>query len=76
VKIKIFDRVADDLVAIRVHPKVTHLELMEKVQARLGSDVTVLRYRDSITNTFVGLGSDEDLRLWMEGTGKHVLYAD
>ena len=76
VKIKIFDRIADDLVAIRVHPKVTHSELMEKVQARLGSDVTVLRYRDSITNTFVGLGSDEDLRLWMEGTGKHVLYAD
>ena len=76
VKIKIFDRVADDLVAIRVHPKVTHSELMEKVQARLGSDVTILRYRDSITNTFVGLGSDEDLRLWIEGTRKHVLYAD
>ncbi|KAJ3569352.1 hypothetical protein NP233_g5106 [Leucocoprinus birnbaumii] len=76
VKIKIFDRVADDLIAIRVHPKVTHLELMEKVQARLGSDVTILRYRDSITNTFVGLGGDEDLRVWMEGTDKHVLYAD
>ncbi|KAF5363733.1 hypothetical protein D9756_000606 [Leucocoprinus leucothites] len=76
VKIKIFDRVADDLIAIRVHPKVTHLELMEKVQARLGSDVTILRYRDSITNTFVGLGGDADLRVWMEGTDKHVLYAD
>jgi len=76
VKIKIFDRVSDDLIAIRVHPKVTHSELMEKVHARLGSDVTILRYRDSITNTFVGLGSDEDLRLWMEGTRKHVLYAD
>lgn len=76
VKIKIFDRVADDLIAIRVHPKVTHLELMEKVQGRLGGEVSILRYRDSLTNTFVGLDNDVDLRVWMEGTGKHVLYAD
>ncbi|KAH9482475.1 Protein scd2/ral3 [Psilocybe cubensis] len=76
VKIKIFDRVADDLIAIRVHPKVTHAELMDKVQARLGGEVGNLRYRDSMTNTFVGLDSDEELRAWMEGTDKHVLYAD
>lgn len=76
VKIKIFDRVADDLIAIRVHPKVTHTELMDKVQARLGGEVGNLRYRDSMTNTFVGLDSDEELRAWMQGTDKHVLYAD
>lgn len=76
VKIKIFDRVADDLIAIRVHPKVTHAELMGKVQSRLGSEVRCLRYRDSMTNTFVGLDNDEELRAWMEGTDKHVLYAD
>ena len=76
VKIKIFDRVADDLIAIRVHPKVTHAELMEKVQSRLGTMVTTLRFRDSMTNTFVGLDNDEELRAWMEGTDKHVLYAD
>lgn len=76
VKIKIFDRVADDLIAIRVHPRVTHVELMDKVQARLGGDVGNLRYRDSLTNTYVGLDSDEELRAWMEGTDKHVLYAD
>jgi len=76
VKIKIFDRVADDLIAIRVHPKVLHGELMDKVQARLGGEVGNLRYRDSMTNTFVGLDSDEELRAWMEGTDKHVLYAD
>jgi bud emergence protein 1 len=76
VKIKIFDRVADDLIAIRVHPKVTHAELMEKVQSRLGTVVTTLRFRDSMTNTFVGLDNDEELRAWMEGTDKHVLYAD
>jgi len=76
VKIKIFDRVADDLIAIRVHPKVSHHELMEKVQARLGSDLRVLKYRDSLTNTFVGLDTDAELRAWMDGTDKHVLYAD
>ncbi|KAK7060193.1 bud emergence protein 1 [Paramarasmius palmivorus] len=76
VKIKIFDRVADDLIAIRVHPRVTHSELMEKVQARLGSDVSNLRYRDSVNNTFISLDSDSQLRQWMDGTDKHVLYAD
>ncbi|TFK29257.1 scd2/ral3 [Coprinopsis marcescibilis] len=76
VKIKIFDRVADDLIAIRVHPKVSHSELMEKVQARLGSELRVLKYRDSLTNTFVGLDTDAELRAWMDGTDKHVLYAD
>ena len=76
VKIKIFDRAADDLIAIRVHPKVTHAELMEKVKSRLGTEVRNLRFRDSMTNTFVILDSDEELRAWMEGTDKHVLYAD
>jgi bud emergence protein 1 len=76
VKIKIFDRVADDLIAIRVHPRVTHAELMDKVQSRLGGEVVNLRYRDSVTNNFVGVNSDEDLRFWMDSTDKHVLYAD
>ena len=76
VKIKIFDRVADDLIAIRVHPRVTHGELMDKVQTRLGGEVANLRYRDSMTGTFVGLDSDEDLRTWVESTDKHVLFAD
>ncbi|TFK43289.1 hypothetical protein BDQ12DRAFT_171989 [Crucibulum laeve] len=76
VKIKIFDRVADELIAIRVHPKVTHSELMDKVQTRLGGEVAGLRYRNSVSNTFVGLDNDGELREWMEGTDKHVLYAD
>ncbi|KAJ7667669.1 scd2/ral3 [Mycena polygramma] len=76
VKIKIFDRVADDLIAIRVHPRVTHMELMDKVQARLGGEVANLKYRDSMSNTFVGLDNDQQLRAWIEGTDKHVLYAD
>lgn len=76
VKIKIFNQVADDLIAIRVHPKVSHAELMEKVQTRLGAEVANLRYRDSMTNTFVGLDTDDELRAWMEATDKHVLFAD
>jgi bud emergence protein 1 len=76
VKIKIFDRLADDLIAIRVHPRVSHAELMDKVQSRLGGEVANLRYRDSVTNNFVGIDSDHDLRFWMDSTDKHVLYAD
>ena len=76
VKIKIFDRVTDDLIAIRVHPKVTHSELMSKVQARLGTSISNLRYRDSLHHDFIGLESDQDLREWLESTEKHVLYAD
>ncbi|KNZ73686.1 Protein scd2/ral3 [Termitomyces sp. J132] len=76
VKIKIFDRVADDLIAIRVHPRVTHAQLMDKVQGRLGGEVANLRYRDSATNALVGLDTDEGLTAWIESTDKHVLYAD
>lgn len=76
VKIKIFDRVTDDLIAIRVHPKVTHSELMNKVQARLGTSISSLRYRDSLRHDFVGLEGDHDLRDWLESAEKHVLYAD
>jgi bud emergence protein 1 len=76
VKIKIYDSVTDELIAIRVHPKVTHSQLMEKVQSRLGDNVINLRYRDSIGNRFVGLQDDEELRTWIETEEKHVLYAD
>ncbi|KIK65628.1 hypothetical protein GYMLUDRAFT_219832 [Collybiopsis luxurians FD-317 M1] len=76
VKIKIFDRVADDLIAIRVHPLVTRSELMDKVQTRLGGEVTQLKYRDSVSNALVALDNDSQLRAWMDGTDKHVLWAD
>ncbi|KAF8631290.1 hypothetical protein AX15_002611 [Amanita polypyramis BW_CC] len=75
VKIKIFNKSSDDLIAIRVHPRVTHAELMGKVQTRLGH-VNNLKYRDSMTNSFVELISDDDLGIWMESTNKHVLYAE
>ncbi|THH12359.1 hypothetical protein EW145_g72 [Phellinidium pouzarii] len=76
VKIKIFDRLTQDLIAIRVSPRVTHAQLMDKVRARLGDDVGHLAYRNSISNMFLGLEDDQSLRQWLEGTDKHVLYAD
>ncbi|TFK56167.1 hypothetical protein OE88DRAFT_1723061 [Heliocybe sulcata] len=76
VKIKIFDRVADDLIAIRVHPKVTYSQLIEKVQARLGGNIAALSYRDSMNKRFVELAHDEDLREWIETADKYVLYAE
>lgn len=76
IKIKIFHRASDDLVAIRVHPKVTHLQLMDKVQARLGGNIHNLQFRDSLSHEFIELDSDADLRSWLEGTERHVLYAE
>lgn len=76
IKIKIFDRLTQDLIAIRVSPRVTHEQLMDKVRLRLGDDVQHLAYRNSISNTFVGLNDDPSLREWLEGTDKHTLYAD
>lgn len=77
VKIKIFDSVTEDLIAIRVHPRVTHAQLLEKVQSRLGAGVRNLKYRESATGgSFVELFDDEELRTWIEGTDRHVLYAD
>lgn len=77
IKIKIFDRTSEDLVAIRVHPRVTHAQLMDKVQARLGANVQELRYRDSRSgNAWIGLSNDSDLQNWLSATERLVLYAD
>ncbi|KAF7971047.1 hypothetical protein HWV62_22177 [Athelia sp. TMB] len=76
VKIKIFDRLTDDLIALRVHPRVSHNELMDKVQARLGGAVSHLSFRNSLDQQFIGLDGDGALTEWMESTDKHVLYAD
>lgn len=72
VKIKIYDK--DEVVAIRVHPRVTHEQLMDKVQARLGH-VPNLRYRDSMSNDLY-IDTDEELRAWMDSTERHVLWAE
>jgi bud emergence protein 1 len=75
VKIKVFDAATDDLIAVRVHPRVTHGQLVEKISSRLGVQVTGLKFRSS-ANAFVGVDDDEALHEWIDTTDKLVLYAD
>ncbi|WVW81963.1 hypothetical protein I302_103966 [Kwoniella bestiolae CBS 10118] len=84
IKIKIYDRATDDLIAIRVHPSVSHSELFEKVRARLGPNVNMLRYRSSMDGQAGGNGQgyrelrdDRELREWLRAEDqKLVLYAE
>ena len=78
IKIKIFDRIQDDLIAIRVHPRVTHEQLLDKVQQRLGGQVARLSYREAGKDgeDLVPLQQDDDVLWWIGSTDKHVLYAD
>lgn len=81
IKIKIFHRTSDDLVAIRVPPTVTLAQLLEKVRERLGNDISVLRYRENSADTQGGnammrVSDDEDLKEWFASGAKLVLYAD
>lgn len=78
VKIKIYDRATDDLIAIRVHPNVSYNELYEKVLARLGSAVSALRYKDaSMGGGYREIRDDGELREWMRiEDQKLVLYAE
>ena len=78
IKIKVFDRIQDDLIAIRVHPRVTHEQLLDKVQQRLGGQVARLSYRESGEEgeDYVPLQQDDDVLWWIGSTDRHVLYAD
>ncbi|KIR30097.1 bud emergence protein 1 [Cryptococcus deuterogattii LA55] len=79
IKIKIYDRATDDLIAIRVHSAVTFAELSDKVRARLGPGVTMLRYRISMDGGegYRELMDDKDLKSWLRTEGqKLVLYAE
>ena len=82
VKIKIFHSSTDELIAIRVSPRVVLGQLMEKVRERLGSDVEGLKYRDGQAGGGGGPGgwvdilNDVDLKSWMASGDKLVLYAE
>lgn len=78
-KIKIFHSESDDLIAIRVPPRVTYNQLISKVRDRLGDGVSMLRYRDSLdgsSKTWREIGGDDDLKSWIGKGDKLVLYAD
>lgn len=85
IKIKVYDRSTDDLIALRVHPNITHAELFDKVRSRLGTEVSSLRYRVGM-GSGVGagpgqggyreIGDDRELAEWMRDDNKLVLYAE
>jgi bud emergence protein 1 len=84
VKIKIYDRATDDIIALRVHPAVTYVELLDKVRARLGGSISVLQYRVG-GGGGGGAGSgptrqirdDRDLGEWMASEDQRLmLYAE
>ncbi|UZJ52050.1 hypothetical protein CBS101457_001370 [Exobasidium rhododendri] len=78
IKIKIFNRATDDLVAIRVPPSVTFASLMDKVKERLGSEISILRYKDpeSGANVMMRMSDDDDLREYLSTADKFQLFAD
>jgi bud emergence protein 1 len=82
VKIKIFHSSTDELIAIRVSPRVVLGQLMDKVRERLGSDIEGLKYRDGQAGGGGGPGgwvdilNDVDLKSWMASGDKLVLYAE
>lgn len=77
-KIKIFHSQSDDLIAIRVPPRVTYSQLITKVRDRLGDEISVLRYRESYdgNKAWREIGGDAELRDWLSKGDKLVLYAD
>lgn len=88
IKIKILDRHTDDMVAIRVPPRVTYDQLLDKVRDRLGVEISVLQYRvgqgripgtDADVNEgqeFGDVRDDSSLWDWLEAHEKYVLYAE
>lgn len=86
VKVKVYDKASDDLIALRVHPQVTYVELLEKVRARLGPDVNVLSYKVGGTSGSAAAGAqgptqpirdDRDMAEWMAVEDQRlILYAE
>jgi bud emergence protein 1 len=82
VKIKIFHSSTDELIAIRVSPRVALQQLMDKVRERLGSDIEGIKYRDGQAGGGGGPGGwvdifdDIDLKKWVASGDKLVLYAE
>ncbi|PWN43429.1 hypothetical protein IE81DRAFT_300708 [Ceraceosorus guamensis] len=81
IKIKIFNKANDDLVAIRVPPNVTYASLLDKVKERLGNELAALRYKDAPPSEGgsghnVRLYDDDDLKEWLGSGAKLTLYAD
>ena len=81
IKIKILDRNTDDMIAIRVPPRVTYEQLVDKVRDRLVAQVSRLQYRNANGGagggeSFSDVMDDHTLREWLDREDKLVLYAE
>ncbi|KAG4304408.1 hypothetical protein PORY_002118 [Pneumocystis oryctolagi] len=73
VKIKIY--FLDDLIAIRVPRQITFIQLMEKLQGRLGTKIKSLRCKETNDHLYL-IKCDNDLRNAINKNSKLVLYAE
>lgn len=76
IKIKVLDRTTEDMIAIRVPPRVTFEQLMTKVRDRLGGNVQQVQYRLPSGDGFAELLDDATLQDWLKNETKLVLYAE
>lgn len=77
IKIKILDRNTDDMIAIRVPPRVTYDQLVDKVRDRLVAQVSRLQYRNpGVGESYSDVADDQTLREWLDREDKLVLYAE
>ena len=68
------------MIAIRVPPRVTYEQLVDKVRDRLVAQVSRLQYRNHAagpgSDAFSDVMDDQSLRDWLDREDKLVLYAE
>lgn len=72
-KIKITYR--DDLIAIRLPKDVTFIQLQDKLQERLGTQLSEIQYKDEPSGQFLNILNDQDLSVAQSRNNKLWLYA-
>lgn len=65
----------DDLIAIRLPKDVTFTQLQDKLQERLGSQLSEIQYKDEQAGQFINLNNDQDLSVALARNNKLWLYA-
>ncbi|OAV99549.1 hypothetical protein PTTG_06098 [Puccinia triticina 1-1 BBBD Race 1] len=91
-RIKIYQRQTDDLIAIRAPTGVQFQELLQRIQERVGTDVRSIRFRDESGAGYstggstplnanngarlIGIDNDGDLDRWIGSGNRLVLYVD
>lgn len=73
VKVKISYQ--DDLIAIRLPRDVTFVQLQDKLQERLGTEIKSIQYKEEQSGTYYDILSDHDLKTAFARNQKLVLFA-